>query len=59
MSCLVKKEEVYVTTYPDFEKANRALLSYMEGFYNHNRIHSSTNYLTPQDLADQEKANLA
>ncbi|EAE1273826.1 hypothetical protein Y229_14895 [Listeria monocytogenes] len=49
VSCLVKKEEVYVTTYPDFEEANRALLSYMEGFYNHNRIHSSTNYITPQD----------
>lgn len=33
-----KKEEVYQTTYPDFEAAKRALFSYIEGWYNQNRI---------------------
>ncbi|WP_280739519.1 MULTISPECIES: IS3 family transposase, partial [unclassified Enterococcus] len=37
----LKKEEVYTTTYSDFEEAKRALFSYIEGFYNRNRIHSS------------------
>lgn len=35
----LKKEEVYTTTYSDFEEANRSLFSYIEGFYNRNRIH--------------------
>ncbi|OJG74839.1 hypothetical protein RV12_GL002256 [Enterococcus quebecensis] len=48
-----------MTTYSDFEKANRALFSYIEGFYNRNRIHSSINYLTPQEFEDQEKVKLS
>lgn len=55
----LKKEEVYTTTYSDFEEANRALFSYIEGFYNRNRIHSSINYLTPQEFEDQEKTKLS
>ncbi|RSL35939.1 hypothetical protein B7758_10460, partial [Enterococcus durans] len=46
----LKKEEVYTTSYSDFEEANRALFSYIEGFYNRNRIHSSIHYLTPQEF---------
>lgn len=33
----LKKEEVYTTTYSDFEEANRSLFSYIEGFYNTKR----------------------
>lgn len=51
----LKKEEVYTTTYLDFEEANHALFSYIEGFYNRNRIDSSINYLTPQEFEDLEK----
>lgn len=29
-----KKEEVYTTSYLDFEEANQALFSYIEVFYN-------------------------
>lgn len=50
----LKKEEVYTTTYSDFEEANRSLFSYIEGFYNRNRIHSSIHYLTPQEFEDLE-----
>ncbi|MFL3712344.1 IS3 family transposase [Vagococcus salmoninarum] len=54
----LKKEEIYVTTYLDFEEAKRELFSYIEGFYNRNRIHSSINYLTPQEFEDLEKVKL-
>ncbi|MGH2195846.1 IS3 family transposase, partial [Enterococcus faecalis] len=46
----LKKEKVYTTSYSDFEEANRALFSYIEAFYNRNRIHSSIHYLTPHEF---------
>lgn len=55
----LKKEEVYTTNYSDFEEANRALFSYIEGFYNRNRIHSSIDYLTPQEFEDLSKRKQA
>ncbi|EOT57123.1 hypothetical protein I579_00661 [Enterococcus asini ATCC 700915] len=55
----LKKEEVYTTTYSDFEEANRALFSYIEGFYNRNRIHSSIHYLTPQEFEELAKEKMA
>lgn len=54
----LKKEEVYTTSYSDFEEANRALFSYIEGFYNRNRIHSSIHYLTPQEFEELAKAKM-
>ncbi|EPN5929155.1 IS3 family transposase [Listeria monocytogenes] len=54
----LKKEEVYTTSYSNFEEANRALFSYIEGFYNRNRIHSSINYFTPQEFEELAKAKL-
>ena len=53
----LKKEEVYTTTYSDFEEANRVLFSYIEGFYN--RIHSSIGYLTPQEYEDLSKKEIS
>lgn len=55
----LKKEEVYTTSYSDFEEANRALFSYIEGFYNRNRIHSSIDYLTPQEFEELAKEKMA
>lgn len=55
----LKKEEVYTTNYLNFEEANQALFSYIEGFYNRNRIHSSINYLTPHEFERQEKIKMA
>ena len=48
----LKKEEVYQTTYIDFETARLALFSYIESWYNRKRIHGAINYLTPQQLED-------
>lgn len=55
----LKKEEVYTTTYSDFEEANRSLFSYIEGFYNRNRIHSSIGYLTPQEFENLSREEMA
>ncbi|RSU11131.1 hypothetical protein CBF27_08490 [Vagococcus acidifermentans] len=46
----LKKEEVYQNQYQSFEQAKLALFQYIEGFYNRTRIHSSINYLTPQEM---------
>ncbi len=54
----LKKEAVYTTTYSDFEEASQALFSYIEGFYNRNRIHSSIYYLTPQEFEELSKEKM-
>ena len=43
----IKKEEIYRNTYRTFEEANIAIFKYIEGWYNRKRIHSSINYMTP------------
>lgn len=48
----LKKEEIYRTTYIDFETARLALFHYIESWYNRRRIHGAINYLTPQQLED-------
>ena len=44
----IKKEEIYRNTYRTFEEANMAVFKYIEGWYNRKRIHSSINYMTPE-----------
>jgi transposase len=44
---LLKKEEIYLNNYLDFEHAKLKIFDYIEGFYNRNRIHSSIDFLTP------------
>lgn len=46
----LKKEEVYTTSYADFDAARLKLFEYIEGYYNRNRMHSSLNYETPQSF---------
>ena len=43
----IKKEEIYRNTYSTFEEANRAIFKYIECWYNRKRLHSSINYMTP------------
>ena len=43
----VENEEIYRNTYRTFEDANRAIFKYIEGWYNRKRLHSSINYITP------------
>ncbi len=45
----IKKEEIYRNTYRTFEEANVAIFRYVEGWYNQKRLHSSLNYITPNE----------
>lgn len=43
----LKKEQVYLRHYRDFDDAKLSLFDYIEGFYKRNRIHSVINFFTP------------
>lgn len=43
----LKKEEVNLVTYYNFDIARIAMFEYIEGWYNHQRIHGSIGYITP------------
>jgi len=46
----LKTELVYHRHYKTREEAKRDLFSYIEGYYNRQRIHSALNYLTPEQM---------
>ena len=48
----LKKEEVNLATYYDFDAARLAIFEYIESWYNRKRLHSSIGYITPQHLED-------
>ena len=53
---VLKKEELYTTTYYTFEEAKSALFEYIESFYNRKRRHSALDYKTPQQVEDEALA---
>lgn len=53
---VLKKEEVYTTTYYTFEESKSALFEYIESFYNRKRRHNALNYKTPQQVEDEALA---
>ncbi|ABY92065.1 Integrase, catalytic region [Thermoanaerobacter pseudethanolicus ATCC 33223] len=46
----LKKEEVNLATYYDFDTARLAIFEYIESWYNRKRLHSSIGYMTPQQF---------
>ena len=48
----LKKEEVNLVTYYDYNAARLAIFEYIESWYNRKRIHGSIGYLTPQQYED-------
>lgn len=48
----LKKEEVHLVTYLDFNVARLAIFEYIEAWYNRKRLHSSIGYITPQKCED-------
>jgi transposase InsO family protein len=54
----LKTELVHHRTYATRDEARRDLFSYVEGFYNRQRLHSALDYRTP-DQAERQAANVA
>ena len=46
-NAILKKEEVNVNNYATFEEAKLAIFEFIESWYNNMRIHSSLDYITP------------
>ncbi|WGS66085.1 IS3 family transposase [Marinitoga aeolica] len=44
---------MWVNNYKTFEEAKIKIFEYIESFYNRKRIHSSINYMTPQEKEDE------
>lgn len=56
----LKNELVYRTTFPTREHARRAIVRYIEVFYNRKRLHSGLGYKTPAEVqAEYETMRLA
>ncbi len=53
---VLKKEEVYVNKYSNFEEAQRAIFEYIESWYNRKRIHSDLDYMTPIEFEKLNKS---
>lgn len=50
---LIKREYIHHIKFKTFKEASLGIFSYIEGFYNRNRIHGSINYETPHDLHER------
>ena len=55
----LKTEEVDDADYETRQQAKTGIFSYIEGFYNPKRRHSSLNYLSPNDFERLYFANVA
>lgn len=49
----LKKEEVYLSQYQNFEEARTNLSAFLEAVYNVKRLHSSLGYLPPTEFEEQ------
>ena len=58
-NAILKKEEVNVNTYETFNEARLAIFEFIEGWYNNVRIHSSNNYMTPNEKYEEQIKNIA
>ena len=49
----LKKEEVNLKSYMDYDEARLAIFEFIESWYNRRRIHSSLGYITPEQKYQQ------
>ena len=57
-NAILKKEEVNVNNYETFNEAKLAIFKFIESWYNNKRIHSSLNYITPNEKYNNYIASL-
>ena len=55
----LKKEEVYLNQYRNFEEAHANLGRFLEDVYNQKRLHSSLGYLPPTEFEERFTQNRA
>jgi len=48
----LKREEIYATTYRDFEHLRQNLEEFMEHYYNRKRLHSALDYQSPEEFEE-------
>ena len=58
-NAILKKEEVNVNTYETFKEARLAIFEFIESWYNNARIHSSNDYMTPNEKYEQYLKEIA
>ena len=58
-NAILKKEEVNVNNYTTFNEAKLAIFEFIESWYNNKRIHSSLDYITPNEKYNNYVASLA
>lgn len=58
-NAILKKEEVNVNNYETFNEAKLAIFEFIESWYNNQRIHSTSGYITPNQKYNNYIANLA
>ena len=58
-NAILKKEEVNVNNYATFNEAKLAIFEFIESWYNNKRIHSSLDYITPNEKYNNYVASLA
>ena len=58
-NAILKKEEVNVNNYETFNEAKLAIFEFIESWYNNQRIHSTLNYITPNEKYKNYITNLA
>ena len=56
---ILKKEKVNVNNYKTFDEAKLAIFEFIESWYNNQRIHSSLDYITPNEKYSNYIASLA
>ena len=57
-NAILKKEEVNVNNYATFNEAKLAIFEFIESWYNNKRIHSSLDYITPNEKYNNYVASL-
>lgn len=56
---ILKKEEVNVNNYKTFNEAKLSIFEFIESWYNNQRIHSTLNYVTPNEKYNNYIKSLA
>ena len=49
----LKREEIYATTYRDFEDLQKRLEEFIERYYNQCRLHSALGYCSPVNFEEE------